>query len=61
MTSTNYNRGRIIEYKIIKELTAEGYLTGRTAGSHGLFDIFAIKDNEIIFIQAKRIKKGKSA
>ena len=41
---TNYSRGRAIEYKAIKELEATGLysLIVRAAGSHGLFDIYAL-------------------
>lgn len=56
---TNYDRGRETEYKIIHELTEKGFINaGRTAGSHGMFDIVAVKPGEhVVFIQAKRSKE----
>ena len=40
---TNYTKGRSYEYKIAKKLRAEGWNVARSAGSHGDFDLIAIK------------------
>jgi Holliday junction resolvase len=56
MPNKNYVKGRKKEYKIIKELKAQGYeIAQRTAGSHSPIDVFAIKKDEkkILLIQAK--------
>lgn len=55
---TNYDRGRETEYKIVKELEKAGYVNvGRSAGSHGIFDVVGYSENEVICIQAKRSKR----
>ena len=53
---TRYARGRQIEWKAQHELEKKGLSTIRTAGSHGLVDVIAWSDEEIIFIQCKRSK-----
>ncbi len=53
---TNYRRGYEIERKAMAELTGEGWLAIRAAGSHGPFDIWALKD-KLLLIQLKRGKK----
>ena len=55
---TNYRRGYDIERKIVNQLKKEGYVAVRTAGSHSLFDVIAINEDEILLIQAKRTKTG---
>ena len=55
----NYRRGRETEYKCMEELENEGFITLRTAGSHGPIDVIAIRRREIKFIQLKRLKKDK--
>lgn len=51
-----YRRGRQKEWDVIKELEAKGYIAVRSAGSHGYWDVCAIKDNIDYFIQVKREK-----
>ena len=51
--STNYRRGRAYEYRAIRQLQAEGYYAGRSAGSHGLFDVWAINGFRWRLIQVK--------
>lgn len=53
-----YGRGRRYEYKISKKLRAEGWTVLRTAGSHGLFDLIAIKPPEVheYMINTDRLK-----
>ena len=58
---TNYDRGRETEYKIMEVLNKAGYITFRTAGSHGPFDVGGIAPNgSVRFIQSKRSKKDNS-
>lgn len=49
MTNRNYVRGRSYEYKIAKKLRAEGWEVLRTAGSHGAFDLIAIKTANLVY------------
>lgn len=56
MANANYLRGRNFEYKVKKYLQEQGYTVLRTAGSHGKYDLIAIKlepQPSIIFIQCK--------
>ena len=56
--TTNYVRGRNFEYRVKELLEKEGYIVFRTAGSHGLFDLIAMKRIEnhiwVKFWQLKR-------
>jgi len=49
----NYKKGRKGEYEVINKLREKGYIAVRTAGSHGPFDVIAIKNNTILLIQVK--------
>ena len=40
---SNYRRGRAKEYRTAEKLREEGWTVLRTAGSHGEFDLIAIK------------------
>jgi hypothetical protein len=63
MGNRNYLRGRAKEYQLKSDLEKKGYIVFRTAGSHGLADLIAVKPNreigtadlwpEIQFIQIK--------
>ena len=58
---TNYRRGVKKERELMEVLDNAGAIvTGRTAGSHGLFDVFAVMPTGVRFIQVKRIKKAYS-
>ena len=46
-----YRRGRRFEYKVGKWLIKLGYYVIRSAGSKGLFDLVAVKGNNVLFIQ----------
>jgi len=48
-----YKRGRVFEYRVMKELREHGYYTLRSAGSHTYYDIVAIKPPFTLFIQVK--------
>lgn len=54
---TNYERGRSFEYYLKKKLEEEGFLVIRSAGSKGIFDLVAIKGDEVYLIQCKKNKK----
>lgn len=62
MPNKNYQRGRRFEWQLKKDLEVEGYHVMRTSGSHGAYDLIAIKDNlnkvVIRFIQCKVTKKA---
>lgn len=52
----NYHNGRNHEYRLAAKLRKEGWVVIRAAGSHGLFDLIAIKpppEGEMFLIQAK--------
>jgi hypothetical protein len=57
MPNKNYQRGRRLEWQVKKDLEQEGWHVMRTAGSHGAYDIVAIREKngftEIKFIQCK--------
>lgn len=55
---SNYKRGVVKEREIQKILEAAGYITTRTAGSHGLYDVIAEGPTGIRLIQVKRVQKG---
>ena len=53
--STNYEKGRRKEYKVIHEARAKGHLAFRSAGSHSPVDVVDIDTSErvIRFVQCK--------
>ena len=53
--STNYEKGRRKEYKVIHEAKAKGHLAFRSAGSHSPVDVVDMDINERIirFVQCK--------
>ena len=54
---SNYTKGRVYEYKAKKQLEAEGYTVIRAAGSHGPWDLIAMRGEEPVrCIQIKRTK-----
>ncbi|RKX60270.1 MAG: hypothetical protein DRP29_03015 [Thermodesulfobacteriota bacterium] len=53
---SKYRLGRKLEYRIKKLLEEHGYEVIRSAGSHGRWDLVAIKDRIVRLIQ---VKKGK--
>lgn len=57
MANTNYIRGRAFEYARMRHWEGKGYLTLRTAGSHGPFDIVAVRANApVALIQCKIVQ-----
>jgi Holliday junction resolvase len=53
MPNANYKKGRRAEYKAIEFLEEKGFQTIRAAGSKGIWDIFAWKMTDLVFIQVK--------
>ncbi len=53
MSNPHYVKGRRAEYRTIKHLEKDGFVCFRTAGSHGLFDVIALDDYDVYFIQVK--------
>lgn len=56
MARTNYQVGYYYERKCQKELEEKGYNTFRTAGSHSVLDVLAMKKKELRLIQVKSTK-----
>jgi Holliday junction resolvase len=57
ITNKNYIRGRKLEYDVMKIFEKANYYVFRNAGSHGVADVIAIKDDEVVLIQCKSGKK----
>jgi Holliday junction resolvase len=57
MVNRAYNRGRAKEYKVMEMLRVEGWIVGRSAGSHSPVDVFAAKAGSVLLVQ---IKSGKA-
>jgi hypothetical protein len=53
LPNRNYNRGRAFEYARKKAWEKVGYIVLRTAGSHGDFDLVAVRSGHVTFIQCK--------
>jgi len=54
---TQYRRGRQAEYWGIAQLKEDGYHTViRAAGSKGIFDLVAVGEHNVKFLQVKRVK-----
>lgn len=52
---TNYDAGRRFEWEVRAALVADGYqLVIRSAGSKTKVDIVAFKQDQVLFVQAKR-------
>lgn len=53
MPNHGYNRGRAREYKVMELLRNDGWIVGRSAGSHSPVDVFAAKDGRVLLVQVK--------
>ena len=53
MVNKNYRAGRRFEYEVKKYFEKLGYTVFRTAGSHGIADVIAVKDDDTLLIQCK--------
>jgi Holliday junction resolvase len=51
--NANYRKGRRNEYRSIALLEAAGYNCIRAAGSHGIFDIWAVSATDLLLVQVK--------
>lgn len=57
MPNNNYASGVRLERKIVHELRRSGYAASRTAGSHGLYDVYGLKAEwPVICVQCKRVE-----
>jgi hypothetical protein len=56
--ASNYVRGRAMEYKVMYMLEACGFRTTRSASSHGLADVVAVRADEVRYVQVKLTKSG---
>ena len=50
---TQYSRGRSKEYRAMELLRRDGWVAGRSAGSHSPVDIFAAKAGITLLVQVK--------
>ena len=56
---TQYARGRRKEYEVVRRLRAVGWDAQRSAGSHGLWDVAALKSGQPPkFVQVKYTKRA---
>lgn len=53
MANANYLKGRQFEYEVMHKLKEGGYECVRASGSHGMFDIVAMKNDKTRLIQCK--------
>jgi len=57
MPNKNYAKGRRLEYELAKKLRNAGWVTLRTAGSHGFADLVCVRSDveepRVRFIQVK--------
>lgn len=62
MPNKNYVAGRNFEYARKKVWESKGYVVIRASGSHGPYDLIAIKVREpVALIQCKRVRHEKDA
>lgn len=63
MANLNYNRGRRFEWELKRELENDGFMVTRASGSHGTFDLIALREvkgkAEAWLIQCKVTKSKK--
>jgi len=53
MPNNNYRRGYALERNVKKYLESIGYKATRAAGSHGLFDVWALGPDHVLLVQCK--------
>lgn len=52
--ATNYQLGASRERQVVKSLKRKGYWHAqRSAGSHGIFDVYAFAKDHVLFVQVK--------
>lgn len=54
MPNRNYEAGRRLEHDVRRHLVGEGYEVIRSAGSKGAIDVIALKEGQVLLVQAKR-------
>lgn len=64
MPNRNYLRGRRFEWQLKKDLESQGWFVYRTAGSHGIYDLIALRESEehgpqVALFQCKTTKEDK--
>lgn len=60
--TTPYEIGRRMEYEAMTRWRMKGYTPVRSAGSHGPWDICAVKDNHVVeLIQCKVVERVSTA
>lgn len=60
MANRKYERGRRFEWQLKKEWEDKGYVVTRASGSHGCFDLVALRaDGQVDLIQCKTTKNEK--
>ena len=52
--TTNYKRGADFERRVLADMSARGYVSVRSAGSHTVADVYCFRYGEIVLIQCKR-------
>lgn len=55
--STNYQRGAAFELRVKHHLEVNGYEVIRSAGSHSIIDLIALKPGQLLIIQCKASEK----
>ena len=53
----SYLKGRRYEYQVAQLLQREGWQVMRTAGSHGPFDLIALRGGEALGVQVKAVQR----
>lgn len=61
MPPSRYARGRAVEYRTVEALRALGYRAQRAASSKGDYDVYAIRDDEVLLVSCKRAGEPKGA
>jgi Holliday junction resolvase len=64
MPNSNYNRGRRFEWELKRDLENDGFLVTRASGSHGVFDLIALKeehDESIAWLIQCKVTKNKKS
>jgi len=63
MPNKNYLSGRRFEYQLKKDLESQGWLVTRASGSHGVYDLIALRESEqgpqVALFQCKVCKTDK--
>lgn len=51
---SGYSLGRAVEYAVIDDLKANGYVCTRAASSKGVADVIAFKPGQVLLVSVKR-------